>query len=50
MCQGHEKSQEQRLKRRSNSNFQTRDKMKLFDLKTKTQDVHDKCEDRSLLC
>jgi hypothetical protein len=56
ICQGHEESQEQRLKRRYKSNFQTRNKTKLYDSKTrtqdlraKTQDVHDKHEDEYLL-
>ncbi len=49
--------QEQRLKRKFKSNFQTRNKTKLCDsktktqnLRTKTQDVHYKCEDKFLLC
>ncbi len=49
-CQWHEKPQEQMLKRRSKSNFQTRNKTRLCDSKTKTQYVHDKHEDGSLLC
>ncbi len=32
------------------SNFQTRNKTILCDSKTKTQDVHNKCEDGYLLC
>jgi hypothetical protein len=39
MCQGHEEPQEQRLKERSNSNFQTRNKTKLCDSKIRTQDL-----------
>jgi hypothetical protein len=35
----HKKSQEQRLKRRFKSNFQTRNKTILCDSKTKTQDL-----------
>jgi len=45
-CQGHEEPWEQRLKERSKSNFQTRNKIKLRDskirikeLKTRTWDV-----------
>jgi len=34
--QGHEKTQEQRLKERLKSNFQTRNKIRLCDSKTKT--------------
>jgi hypothetical protein len=49
-CQGHEKPQEQRLKRMFKSNFQTRNKRKLCDLKTRKQDVHNKHEEKSLLC
>ncbi len=57
LCQGHEKPQEQRLNERSKSNFQTRNKIRLSDSKTKTQelrirtqDVQDKHEYKSLLC
>jgi hypothetical protein len=35
LCQGHEKPQEQRLKERLKSNFQTRNKTRLCDSKTK---------------
>jgi len=37
--QKHKESQEERLKERSKSNFQTRNKTKLCDLKTKTQNI-----------
>ncbi len=40
--QGHEKPQEQRLKKRFKSNFQTRNKRKLWDLKIRTQDLRTK--------
>jgi hypothetical protein len=35
--QGHEKTQEQRLKKRSKSNLKTRNKTRLHDSKTRTQ-------------
>ncbi len=38
-CQGHEKPQEQRFKKRFKSNFRKRNKRKLCDLKTITQDL-----------
>ncbi len=50
LCQGHEEWQEQRLKERSKFNFQTKNKTRLCDSKTKTQDVQNKCENGSLLC
>jgi len=50
LCQRHEDTQEQRLKERSKFNFQTRNKTKLCDLKTRTQNVQDKRENKSLLC
>jgi hypothetical protein len=49
-CQGDVKPQEQRFKKRFKSNFQTRNKRKICDLKTKTQDVHNKHEDEPLFC
>jgi len=56
-CHGHEEPQEQRIKKMSNFNFQTRNKTRLIDsntrtqeLKVKTQDVQDKCENLFLLC
>jgi hypothetical protein len=56
-CQGHEDPQEQRLKQRSKSNFQTRNKTRLCNLKirtqehkTRTRDMQKKRENRSLLC
>jgi hypothetical protein len=39
VCQGHKEPQEQRLKRKFKSNFQTRNKTKLCDSKTRTQDL-----------
>jgi hypothetical protein len=48
-CQGHKESQEQRLKRRYKSNFQRRNKTRLYYSKTRTQDIHDKHEDEYLL-
>ncbi len=39
LCQGHKEPQEQRLKRKFKSNFQTRNKTKLCDSKTRTQDL-----------
>jgi hypothetical protein len=36
-CREHEDSQEQMLKKRPKSNFQTRNKIRLCDWKTKTQ-------------
>jgi hypothetical protein len=39
MCQGHEKLEEQRFKKRSNSNFQTRNKIKLCDSRIKIEDL-----------
>jgi hypothetical protein len=57
LCHGHKEPQEPRLKMMFKSNFQTRNKTRLCDSKIKTQDlitrtrdVHDKCEDESLLC
>ncbi len=44
VCQGHEEPQEQRLKERSKSYFQTRNKIKLHDSKTKTQELKTKEE------
>jgi len=51
------KPQEKRLKRRFKFNFQTRNKTRLCDskkktqnIKTRIQDVHDKSEDKYLLC
>jgi hypothetical protein len=51
MCQGHENPQEQRLKERCKSNFQTKNKTRLCnskirtqELKIRTQDVQDKLE------
>jgi len=41
-CQGHEDSQEQRLKERSKSNFQTRNKTRLCDLKIRNTRKHNK--------
>jgi hypothetical protein len=38
-CQGHQKTQEQRLKERSKSNFQTNNKTKLCDFNIKTQEL-----------
>ncbi len=38
-CQGHKKPQEQKLKERSKSNFQIRNKTRLCDSKTKTQEL-----------
>jgi hypothetical protein len=38
-CQGHKKPQEQRLKERSKSNFQTRNKTRLCDSKKKTHEL-----------
>jgi hypothetical protein len=35
LCQGHEEPQEQRLKEGFKSDFQTRNKIRLFDSKTK---------------
>jgi len=56
-CQGHKNSQGQKLKEKSKSNFQTRNKIKLCNSETKTQeentrtrDVQDKCENKFLLC
>ncbi len=56
-CQGHRDSQEEKLKERSKSNFQTRKKTKLCDskiktqeLKTRTQNVESKLENGFLLC
>jgi hypothetical protein len=55
--QRHKKSQEQRLKERFKSNFQTRNKLKLCDSKIRiqeqriiSQDVQNKRENKSLLC
>jgi hypothetical protein len=55
--QGHKDPQEQRLKERFRYNFQIRNKTRLCDsktkiqeLKTRTQDVQDKCENNFLLC
>jgi len=36
-CHGHEESQEQRIKKRFKFNFETRNKIRLYDSKTKTQ-------------
>jgi hypothetical protein len=63
-CQRHEYPQEQRLNERFKSNFQTRNKMRLHDSKTKTQEfititqdlrtrtrnVQNKRENESSLC
>jgi hypothetical protein len=56
-CQGHEDPQEQRLKERFKSNFQTRNKIRLYDsktitqeLKTRTWNVQNECENGFLLC
>jgi len=56
-CQGHEDPQEQRIKERSKFNFQTRNKRWLYDLKTITQElktrtwnVQNNCENGFLLC
>jgi hypothetical protein len=38
-CQRHEYPQEQRLKERFKSNFQTRNKTRLCDSKTRTQEL-----------
>jgi hypothetical protein len=50
-CYRHEESQKQRLKERSIFNFQKRNKTKLYDskiktqkLRTRTQDMQNKCE------
>jgi hypothetical protein len=55
--QWHEKPWEKKLEEKSKFNFQTRNKIRLCDsktraqkLKTKTQDVQNKCENGSLLC
>ncbi len=54
---GHEESQERRIKERFKFHFETTNKTKLYDSKTKTkklkietQDVQNKCENKSLLC
>jgi hypothetical protein len=44
-CQGHKKPREQRLKERSKFNFQTRNKTRLCDSKTKTQELWKKTQD-----
>jgi hypothetical protein len=49
-CQKHEKPQVQKLKERSKSNFQTRNKITLCDSKIRTQNVQDKHENGFLLC
>jgi len=56
VCQGHGKPQEQRLKERFNFNFQTMNKPRLCDSKTKTQELRTitqnmqhKCENGYLL-
>jgi hypothetical protein len=56
-CQKHEEPQVQKLKERSKSNFQTRNKITLCDskirtqeLKIRTQNVQDKHENGFLLC
>jgi len=55
--QRHEKIWEQRLKERFKSNFQTRNKTRLYDSKKRTQkikiiaqNVQNKCENEYLLC
>jgi hypothetical protein len=55
-CQGQEEPQEQKLKERFKFNFQTRNKTRLCDSKTKTQklrtriqDMQHKCENGYLL-
>jgi hypothetical protein len=50
LCQGHEEQQEQKLKEWSKFNFQAKNKIRLCDSKTRTQDVQNKCENGSLLC
>jgi hypothetical protein len=50
LCQGHEERQEQGLKKWFKFNFQTKNKTRLCDSKTRTQDVQNKCENESLLC
>jgi hypothetical protein len=50
LCQGHKEQQEQKLKERSKFNFQTKNKTRLCDSKTRTQDVQNKCENGFLLC
>ncbi len=56
-CQGHEDPQRQRLKERFKFNYQIRNKTilcnskpKTQELKTRTRDVQDKCENKFLLC
>jgi hypothetical protein len=56
-CYRHEKSQKQRLKEKSIFNFQKRNKTKLYDskiktqkLRTRTQDMQNKRENKYLLC
>jgi hypothetical protein len=56
-CKGHEKTQKQRLKKRFKFKFQTMNKTRLHDSKTKTQelkrrtwDVQDKHGNNFLLC
>jgi len=53
-CHGHEESQEQRIKKRFKFNFETRNKIRLYDSKTKTQKlkkhVQYKSENIFLLC
>ncbi len=43
VCQGYEEPQEQRLKKRSKSYFQTRNKIELHDSKIRTQE-HEVCK------
>ncbi len=45
MCQEHEKSQEQRFLKRYKFNFQTRNKTRLCDLKTKKQQLRTRTQD-----
>jgi hypothetical protein len=49
-CKRHKKTQKQMLKKRFKFNFQIRNKTRLHDSKTKTQNVQDKHGNKSLLC
>ncbi len=49
-CKRHKKIQKQRLKERFKFNFQTKNKTRLRDSKTKTRNVQDKHGNIFLLC